>query len=240
MDIDIDIAALRELTTREYDQTRADLASLGVYEALARSQARHDTRLAAAADAPTLACKAGCFWCCYFSVDVRPVEVFRIVDFMAREFSVRERERVANEVRANSAILSRLDTDERARRNVKCPFLVEGRCGIYSVRPQTCRNYHATNAAGCQLSYEQPDNLDIDPDFAPLVYQSGRAHVDAFSKALTDAGFDTWAYELNSALAASLPDVEDRRRAFEAGHRVFPELDGMAVEPEFMDLVAGE
>jgi hypothetical protein len=29
-------------------------------------------------DAHTLACKNGCFWCCYFTVDVRAVEVFSI------------------------------------------------------------------------------------------------------------------------------------------------------------------
>jgi Fe-S-cluster containining protein len=234
MDIEIDIASIRELTAHEYDSTRADIASMGVYEALGRSQERHDARLAAAPDAPTLACKAGCFWCCYYSVDVRPVEIFRILAYVAREISDEERRRIASEAQANSALLSRLDEEERARRNIKCPFLAAGRCTIYAVRPQTCRNYHATNAAGCQLSYEQPDNLDIDPDFAPFVYQWGRAHVDAFSKALTDAGFDTWAYELNAALAAAMNDPEGKRRVFEAGQRVFPELEGMQVEPEFM------
>ncbi len=236
MDIEIDIASIRELTARERDTTRTDIASVGVHEALGRSQQRHDARLAAAPDAATLACKAGCFWCCYYSVDVRPVEVFRILDYMARELSGEERERVASEVQANSALLSRLTEDERARRNIKCPFLAAGRCMIYPVRPQTCRNYHATDAAGCQRSYEQPDNLDIDPEFAPLVYQRGRAHVDAFSQALTDAGFDTWAYEMNAALAAAMRDCEGRRREFEAGRRVFPELEGTQVEPEFTDL----
>lgn len=237
MDIEIDIASIRALTAHEYDTTRTDIATIGVYEALGRSQERHDARLAAAPDASQLACKAGCFWCCYYSVDVRPVEVFRILDYMAHELSDEERDRVASEVQANSALLSRLDEEERARRNIKCPFLAAGRCTIYPVRPQTCRNYHATDAAGCQLSYEQPDNLDIDPEFAPLVYQCGRAHVDAFSNALTDAGFDTWAHEMNAALAAAMSDCEAKRREFEAGRRVFPELEGTQVEPEFMELV---
>ncbi len=36
------------------------------------------------------------------------------------------------------------------------PVSDEGRCTIYAARPQSCRNYHATNAAGCRQSYEEP------------------------------------------------------------------------------------
>jgi hypothetical protein len=55
---------------------------------------------------------------------------------------------------------------------------------------QSCRNYHATNVAGCRQSYEEPENLDIDSDFAPGVYQAGGAHVEAVSTAMCDAGYD--------------------------------------------------
>jgi hypothetical protein len=68
------------------------------------------------------------------------------------------------------------------------------------------------------------------------VYQRGRAHVDAFSRALEDAGFDTRAYELNTALAATLADPSGKQRAFEQRQHVFPELDGTVVVPEFLDL----
>ncbi len=138
----------------------------------------------------TLACGAGCSWCCYFTVDVRPVEVFRILDFVEQTFTPEQKARVYAEVRANRAMLEKLDEDERVTRNLKCPFLSDGRCSIYAARPQSCRNYHATNVAGCQQSYEEPDNLDIDPDFAPYVYQAGGAHVEAFSNAMSEAGYD--------------------------------------------------
>ncbi|MET0657329.1 MAG: YkgJ family cysteine cluster protein [Steroidobacteraceae bacterium] len=233
MEIEIDIEAIRELTAREYEQVRADLAAHGPAAALECSQQRHDTCLATAPDAPLLACKDGCFWCCYYSVDVRPVEVLRILDAM-RLLPEDEQTRIATEVQANSALVSTLDDEERTRRNIKCPFLAAGRCVIYAARPQTCRNYHATNAVGCQRAFEEPDNLDIDPEFAPLVYQRGRAHVDAFSKAMSDAGYDTRAYELNSALAAALLAPERARERLEQGSHVFPELPGTEVPLEFM------
>jgi Fe-S-cluster containining protein len=235
MEFEIDNALVDGIIADEMHRARADLAALGPVEALARSQLRHDARLDAAADAPALACKAGCFWCCYFTVEVRAVEVVRIVDFMHNDMSPKDRERIAAEIRTNSAALALLDDDARLRHNMKCPFLRLGRCSIYPVRPQTCRNYHATNAAGCERAYREPDNDEIDPEFAPLVYQSGAAHVDAFSTALQEAGYDAAAYELNAALAVALTDPSSARARFEAKLAAFPTVKGIDVAPEFLD-----
>lgn len=235
MEFEIDSTLVNAIVHDEMRQTRADLAAVGPIEALERSQRRHDARLAAAADAPTLACKSGCFWCCYFTVDARPVEIVRIVDFMERELSSEDRERIVSEIHANSTALASLDADARLRHNLKCPFLHLGRCSIYAARPQTCRNYHATDAAGCEQAYKEPDNDDIDPEFAPLVYQSGGAHVDAFSTALQAAGYDVAAYELSSALAVALIDPHGTRARFEAKLPVFPSIEGVEVQPEFID-----
>ena len=234
MEIIIDDALVGEIVTRETLQARADIDRLGPVAAYESSRSRHDARLSAASDAHTLACKSGCYWCCYFTVDVRAVEVFSILDFMAHELSAAEQVRVRGEIEANSAMLRDLSDLERMRRNVKCPFLAQGRCSIYEARPQTCRNYHATDVAGCRASYERPDDTEIDPEFAPLVYQSGGAHVDAFCRALQERGYDTQAYELSTALAAAMADVESRAR-FEAKQLPFPTLTGTEVPPEFLD-----
>jgi Fe-S-cluster containining protein len=234
VEIIIDDALVGAIVTQEMQQARADLDRVGPVAAYESSRSRHDVRLSAAADAATLACKSGCYWCCYFTVDVRAVEVFSILDFMARELSSEEQTRVRREIEANSALLRDLSDLERMRRNVKCPFLAQGRCSIYQARPQTCRNYHATDVTGCRASYERPDDTDIDPDFAPLVYQSGGAHVDAFCSVLEQRGYDTRAYELSTALAAALADPESRSR-FEARQPPFPTLTGTVVPPEFLD-----
>jgi len=235
MEFSLDLPFIRDIVTRERELALDEIRSLGVTGALERSQQRHDARLASAPDAGTLACGAGCSWCCYFTVDVRAVEVFRILDFVERTFSPEEKARVYAEARANRATLEKLDEDERVTRNLKCPFLSAGRCTIYTARPQSCRNYHATNAAGCQQSYEEPDNLDIDPDFAPYVYQAGGAHVEAFSAAMSEAGYDVNAYELNGALDAALSEPQARAR-FEARVPPFARLTGEEVPAEFDDL----
>jgi Fe-S-cluster containining protein len=235
MEFFLDFSLIRSILEQEHHRARDEIRDLGVIRALENSQQRHDARIAAAPDVGTLACRAGCTWCCYFTVDVRAAEVFRILDFVERLFTPTEKAQIYGEVRANSAELRRLGEGERVTRNLKCPFLSEGRCSIYAARPQSCRNYHATNVAGCQKSYEEPDNLDIDPDFAPSVYQAGGAHAEAFNTGMSDGGYDVNAYELNCALDAALSEPGARKR-FESGLKPFTALDGEEVPAEFDDL----
>jgi Fe-S-cluster containining protein len=235
MEFTLDFPLIRDILGQEHARARDEIRDLGVLRALESSQVRHDARIAAAPDIGTLACRSGCTWCCYFTVDVRAAEVFRILDFVEQSFTPGEKARVYGEVRANSVALRRLGEGERVTRNVKCPFLNEGRCTAYAARPQSCRNYHATNVAGCRQSYEEPENLDIDPDFAPGVYQAGGAHVEAVSAAMREAGYDVNAYELNCALDAALSDPGARER-FESKLKPFAGLSGEEVPTEFDDL----
>jgi len=235
VEIEIDPELTGNIVAEEYAQARREIAALGPVRAYELSQGRHDARLAASRDAHTLACKAGCYWCCYFSVDVRAVEVVRILEFVAKHFSAEQQALLQQEASANAAVLGSLDEMERMRRNVKCPFLVEGRCSIYAARPQTCRNYHATDAAGCQRSFEEPDDFEIEPEFAPVVYQAGGAHVDAFAMALRDAGYEIDAYELNSALAVAMADPQRAKGRFEGKKHALRGLAGTEVPFEFID-----
>jgi Fe-S-cluster containining protein len=235
MEITLDLDFVRSLLAQEREAAVDEIRAVGALTALQHSQRRHDSRIAAAPDVGTLACRAGCTWCCYFTVDVRAVEVFRILDFVEQTFTPAAKARVYAELSANSAALRNLDENARMTRNVKCPFLSEGRCTIYTARPQSCRNYHATDVAGCQKSYEDPADLDIDPDFAPWVYQAGAAHVEAFSTAMRQEGYDANAYELNCALEAALLDPQARER-FESGLQPFTYLSGENVPAEFDDL----
>jgi Fe-S-cluster containining protein len=235
MEFTLDVALIRDILEQERALAGDEIRDAGVHLAFERSQRRHDARIAAAPDVSTLACCAGCSWCCYFTVDVRAAEVFRILDFVAQSFTPEEKARVYAEVRANSLILAALGEGERVTLNLKCPLLNEGQCTVYQARPQSCRNYHATDVAGCRQSFEEPENLDIDPEFAPGVYQAGGAHVEAVSAAMREAGYDVNVYELNRALDAALSEPGARER-FESKAKPFPGLDGEGVPDEYDDL----
>lgn len=239
MEFVIDFDTVRRILNEEGAQARMQLSARPTAEnaqaALNVSLSRMDRRLAEAPDAHSLACKSGCDWCCHFTIDVRPLEALNIAEHVLTQFTPDQRQRVRAEIDANAQRLATLDEMQRVQQNLRCPFLIEHRCSIYAVRPQTCRNYHATNVAGCEQSFNEPDNVDIDPEFAPLVYQIGVAHVEAFTDACAEAGHDTRAYELNGALAATLADIEGTRLRFTRKQRVFPQLEGHEVEMEFID-----
>src|SRR5262245_47395025 len=116
MEIDLDIPFIRRTLKEEYDRARAEMQSEGVVNALQKSHARHDARIAAAPDLSTLACRAGCSWCCHFSIEVRAVEAFNILDFVERTFSNEQRARVYAEIRTNAEALSALDEGARVKR----------------------------------------------------------------------------------------------------------------------------
>ena len=94
MEITLDIDFIRAIIAREYERAREDIRREGVMSAFERSQRRHDERVDSSPDVGTLACRAGCTWCCHFSVDVRAVEVFRILDHIEREFLPEQKARV--------------------------------------------------------------------------------------------------------------------------------------------------
>jgi Fe-S-cluster containining protein len=232
MEFTVNVALVRDILRGERQQALADIAAGGLVAALAHSQQRHDLRIAAAGDVGTLACRSGCSWCCHFTVDVRAVEVFRIVDYVQHAWSPPQQAALVKQIQDNAARLQGLDAEQRATFNLRCPFLAENRCGIYAVRPQTCRNYHATDESGCRQSFEEPENLDIDPAFAPEVYQAGTAHVDAFCGAMRELGYDADVYELNAALSAALAQPQARTRLAER-RRPFTDLAGQPVVAEF-------
>src|SRR5580692_5398864 len=118
MEFTLDVELIRGILKREGALAREEIRDLGVLGALGSSQRRHDARIAAAPDIATLACRPGCTWCCYFTVDVRAAEVFGILDFIERSFTPQEKRRVYGEVHANSMALKALTEDERVTRNV--------------------------------------------------------------------------------------------------------------------------
>ena len=108
MEFFLDFSLIRSILDQEHQRAFNEIRDLGVRRALENSQQRHDARIAAAADVGTLACRAGCTWCCYFTVDVRAAEVFKILDFVEQLLTPAEKTRVYAEVRANSAELRKL------------------------------------------------------------------------------------------------------------------------------------
>ncbi|MDO8909756.1 MAG: YkgJ family cysteine cluster protein [Pseudohongiella sp.] len=211
-----------EITQREHAIALADTRMHGWQQALAASQKRQDdiSRLIVSTASSGLACQAGCWYCCYFKVDAHAEEVFRIVDYVKAKFNPSRAARLQEDVAANAKTLRSLSPEQQLSANLKCPFLDDGKCSIYDVRPARCKTFHATDVDGCKQAYENPTNLNIPGSLVPELFYAGEAHLKGFRQALDDSGYDVSVYELNSALEMALADATPKRR-FEKRKRAF-------------------
>lgn len=104
------------------------------------------------------ACHAGCSACCHQIVDALNWEASLVTDFIAQEMPTARRDRAREQAEAwlrTFNAITRAATPaaplrpeevnaarvEFRRRRVACPFLIDGQCTIYPVRPVVCRSH---------------------------------------------------------------------------------------------------
>src|SRR5687767_11439196 len=87
----------------------------------------------------TLACKEGCHYCCHIRVEAFPPEVFRIKEHLEQTLSQEELRVVKEKIAATASRAAGKTPPQYAAERMSCPFLKEGACGIYPVRPALCR-----------------------------------------------------------------------------------------------------
>ena len=152
----------------------------------------------------TLACKEGCFLCCYLRVSATPPEIFLLARHIQRHFTPTEIRQLEQRLNVHDATVRPLTKDRHIRQNVACPLLVEGRCSVHSVRPLGCRNHHSQNFQSCQFAYDHPEDINFSGGLNPLLHRTlgvARAELEGV---YTKLGFDMSLCELGTALKEAL------------------------------------
>ncbi|MDI6855110.1 MAG: YkgJ family cysteine cluster protein [Deltaproteobacteria bacterium] len=110
-----------------------------------------------------IACRAACDFCCYNQVETSPLEALAISHFI-QELSATEQARLTERVNASVRRRSGWSKAEvaRSRRQFPCPFLNQGLCEIYPVRPLLCRAMHSLDAGHCEKSLQAESLLPDD------------------------------------------------------------------------------
>lgn len=181
------------------------------------------------ADAPKLACKSGCAWCCYQSIEATIPEAILVAIELGAPHDPR---RAA--VLANAQAFRGLGEGERRRTGKPCALLVDKSCSVYENRPLMCRAMMAGDADQCRAAHQaavagKPDlpvELFLFAQYFILGDQAGMRGI------LRDMGLQDDLVELTQAVAAILgdPGIVDR---WLAGERVFgPEMAPPALREE--------
>jgi Fe-S-cluster containining protein len=113
--------------------------------------------LLARAEHGRVACKAGCDHCCHQSVGVTAPEALAIAAHL-RQASAPELLAVVKVRLAERLERTRgLSADERFSPELPCPFLQQGSCSIYDVRPLVCRGMNSLDAEECERRLRDPE-----------------------------------------------------------------------------------
>jgi Fe-S-cluster containining protein len=151
----------------------------------------------------TVACRAGCDFCCRVPMDVQAHEVFFTAEHLQATFSPADLAGVIERTAAHRARVSGLLSDERGRLTLPCALLRDGKCSSYEGRPEVCRAHHTNNAAACSAFLADPD-VAIEKAYIPALRSRMYAVMLGIDEAMEAAGFDGRAYDFGSALHEAL------------------------------------
>ncbi len=176
-----------------------------------------DSTLAAlvAKDPPrrTIACKAGCAYCCHLYVQVTPLEAIGVV----RALQAQGPAALASVKARVADTFSKTEGRDAAYRNVlalPCPLLVDGQCSVYAARPFVCRGANSADVDACRRGMGNADGVPL-PTF---VHQRTvfAAVGQGAAQALRERNVDPDLLELVAALKIAL-DHDDPLTAWRNG-----------------------
>lgn len=224
------LSSFEEHEKQEFLVASNDLAKATPQEALLRFYRRHDAAVTNTikVSARKPACQSGCSYCCYYKVVARAAEVVAIHQYVLSRFTQNQIKAVVEQATHNVSEASGLSHAQHLAINQRCPFLFDGKCGIYPVRPSKCRSFHASDVEGCKASFERPTDLSIPNSYIPEVFNASSGMSEGFNYASAKAGVDARIYDLNSAFLEAMKSPSASKR-LKNGKRVF--LDAKTETP---------
>ncbi|WP_166443065.1 YkgJ family cysteine cluster protein [Phragmitibacter flavus] len=167
-----------------------------------------------------LACKKGCFLCCYLRVDAKAHEILNIADYVEASFSGLERGALNARLEEHQKTVEPLSYEQHIGTNVPCPLLIDGMCSVYSVRPFGCRRHQSQDFDSCQYSYDNPEDIHH-PSARNNALHRATGHAEmAVNDVYSSKGFDSQGYELGTALKEALSNPKSRKR-WKKGSKTF-------------------
>jgi hypothetical protein len=153
----------------------------------------------------TVACRAGCDFCCHVPMGVQAHEVFYAADFIRRKFPADTIPSVIAKLADHRKRVSGISSEDYSRLDLPCALLQDHACSIYEARPEVCRAHHAKNARACESKMLSSQFVIENAYVFPLRVRMFGVML-GIDQAFAEAGFDGRAYDFGSALHEALTD----------------------------------
>jgi Fe-S-cluster containining protein len=160
---------------------------------------------------PELDCHKGCATCCTLRVSATAPEVLMLARFIrAVHPALMERgiDLPAQVAKADACTQGLAEPDRVAARQ-RCPFIAQGVCVIYQVRPLACRGLASYDKRACAQAAS--GKIDEIPYSEPHMRMRSLVQ-NAMQSSLRDAGLAWASYELNHSLTLALQDETTESR----------------------------
>ncbi|HAS87700.1 MAG TPA: YkgJ family cysteine cluster protein [Desulfovibrio sp.] len=109
-----------------------------------------------------IACGPGCSYCCSSHITVTPQEGFNIGLHLAATRDADKFTALAEQCLEIAADLESITLEEFAKNYFQaCPFLNDGKCSIYEVRPVLARNWISTEVQACKKSFDSKNKITV-------------------------------------------------------------------------------
>jgi Fe-S-cluster containining protein len=160
----------------------------------------------------TLACSAGCSYCCHVHVEATAPEILAVAAHLEQTRTSLERTALRERLALHVQRVEPLTDEERWDARIPCALLAgDGRCSIYAARPLRCRAFHACAVEPCRDAFAGKSGAEAAQ--SPVVSRAHDAVEAGYDRALVAAGMAAQGQRLEAGLLAVL-DARDR-----AAHR---------------------
>ncbi len=169
---------------------------------------------------PELACREGCDYCCYPPVAATVPEVANIVAYVLSQMSEDQQQELQGRVQNVLQETSGLNGRERSRRNIACPYLENGRCAVYPVRPLACRGFNSIDREVCEAVFANPADPPKVPTFVPIL-ASAQGTKEGLAAGLLRHGLSTPIVDLVKGSAKLFEALDENLDHWLEGQDVF-------------------
>jgi Fe-S-cluster containining protein len=104
-------------------------------------------------DTQTIACRAGCAWCCSLFVSATAPEIIQIADYLRATRTTDQLAALHQRLAEREQLFAGKSAEGRSAARLPCVLLVEQQCSVYPVRPLACSSWSSTSAQRCEESW---------------------------------------------------------------------------------------
>jgi Fe-S-cluster containining protein len=152
-------------------------------------------------------CHEGCAFCCHQAVLASNHEVLLIWQFIAEELEPQQKNRFRKRAGEKHDRTSGMTAMEFLHYIHPCPFLQDGSCRIYPVRPMACRCYLSSSRESCLRQYENPEDRSRIAALFDFPLKAGRGMNEGIRSALMEKGLKPSEWLLEAFMARLFEDA---------------------------------